>query len=97
MFTCLETVACPAVHAKRAVYGSTYFLFFKLEKVFTECKPPPRRHLEFQSRDHSIHHMPFPIGEGPLSTPLIQEDFYSVIDVCMFITHVLSAHALYEL
>jgi len=37
----------------------------ELEKSPTERKPPPGCHLDFQSRDHSILHMPFPIG-GPL-------------------------------
>jgi len=36
----------------------------KKEKALTERKPPPGRRFEFQSRDYSIHHMPFPIG-GP--------------------------------
>jgi len=34
----------------------------KRKKTLRECKPPPSRRLEFQSCDHSIRHMPFPIG-----------------------------------
>ena len=42
------------------------------EKALAERKPPPCRHLDFQSRGHSILHMPFSIG-GPLeSSPCLE-------------------------
>jgi len=46
----------------------------KLEKAFREYNPPPGRLLEFQSRDHSNRHMPFPIG-GPLEPSLHLQPF----------------------
>jgi len=40
-----------------------------IRKKYAEYKSPPGSHLEFQSRDHSICHMLFPIG-GPLEPSL---------------------------
>jgi len=59
-----------------AVYKSNCQKFLakrkaQMEKTFTERKPPPGRHLDFQSRDHS---MSFPIG-GPLELNIYLQPF----------------------
>jgi len=43
-------------------------------KTLRECKPAPGRHLKFQSRDHLIRDMSFPIC-GPLEPTLYLQPF----------------------